>query len=144
MPTCVALVVACGRGERFGGDRPKQYLALAGKPLLRHSLERLRRHSGIDAVRAVIHPDDAALYAAAAEGLDLLEPVPGGASRQESVRAGLESLSGDPPEWVLIHDGVRPFLGPDLIGRVWRALGAHAAALPVLPVPPVQPARRAA
>jgi 2-C-methyl-D-erythritol 4-phosphate cytidylyltransferase/2-C-methyl-D-erythritol 2,4-cyclodiphosphate synthase len=126
--------VACGRGERFGGDRPKQYLPLAGMPLLRHCLERLCRHPGIERVRVVVHPDDAALYAAATEGLDMLEPVPGGATRQDSVRQGLESLSEDPPEWVLIHDGVRPLIGPALIGRVRRALGAHAAALPVLPV----------
>jgi 2-C-methyl-D-erythritol 4-phosphate cytidylyltransferase/2-C-methyl-D-erythritol 2,4-cyclodiphosphate synthase len=103
-------------------------------PLLRHCLERLCRHPGIERVRVVVHPDDAALYAAATEGLDMLEPVPGGATRQDSVRQGLESLSEDPPEWVLIHDGVRPLIGPALIGRVRRALGAHAAALPVLPV----------
>ena len=77
VPTCVALVVASGRGERFGGDRPKQYLPLAGKPLLRHCLERFCRHARIDRVRAVVHPDDAALYAAAAAGLDLLDPVRG-------------------------------------------------------------------
>jgi 2-C-methyl-D-erythritol 4-phosphate cytidylyltransferase/2-C-methyl-D-erythritol 2,4-cyclodiphosphate synthase len=134
MPTCVALIVAGGRGERFGGDRPKQYLSLAGKPLLRHCLERFCHHPGIDRVRAVLHPDDAAMYAAAADGLDLLDPVPGGVSRQDSVRLGLESLTDDPPEWVLIHDGVRPLVSPALIGRVRHGLGAHAAALPVLPV----------
>ena len=134
MPTCVALVVASGRGERFGGDRPKQYLPLAGKPLLRHALERLCRHPSIDGVRAVIHPDDASLYAAAAEGLEVLEPVPGGPTRQDSVRLGLESLLGLSPELVLIHDGARPLVSPTVIDRVLQALRTCAAALPVLPV----------
>jgi 2-C-methyl-D-erythritol 4-phosphate cytidylyltransferase / 2-C-methyl-D-erythritol 2,4-cyclodiphosphate synthase len=134
LPTCVALVVASGRGERFGGDRPKQYLSLAGKPLLRHALERFCRHPGLDGVRTVIHPEDGALYVAAADGLALLDPVPGGATRQESVRLGLESLAEDPPELVLIHDGARPLLAPAVIDRVLQGLQGHAAVLPVLPV----------
>ena len=134
MPTCVALIVASGRGERFGSDRPKQYLPLAGKPLLRHSLERLRRHPGIDHVRAVIHSDDAVLYAAAVDGLDLLEPVPGGRTRQESVRLGLESLLGRPPALVLIHDGARPLVSASIIEGVLQGLRGHPAAVPVLPV----------
>jgi 2-C-methyl-D-erythritol 4-phosphate cytidylyltransferase / 2-C-methyl-D-erythritol 2,4-cyclodiphosphate synthase len=134
LPRCVALVVASGRGERFGGDRPKQYLPLAGKPLLRHTLERLCRHPGIDRVRAVIHPDDAGLYGAAADGLDLLEPVPGGMARQDSVRLGLESLVREPPELVLIHDGARPLIGAAVVDGVLQALRGYPAALPVLPV----------
>jgi 2-C-methyl-D-erythritol 4-phosphate cytidylyltransferase/2-C-methyl-D-erythritol 2,4-cyclodiphosphate synthase len=134
LPTCVALVVACGRGERFGSDRPKQYLPLAGKPLLRHALGRLCRHPAVDRVRAVIHPDDAALYTAAAEGLDLLEPVPGGATRQDSVRLGLESLVDQPPELVLIHDGARPLVSAAVVDGVLQALRSYPAALPVLPV----------
>src|SRR5678815_2526116 len=99
---CVALVVAAGRGTRAGGDLPKQYRELGGRAVLRWSLERFRRHPRIDAVRAVIHPDDRALYDAAAEGLDLLPPVHGGVSRQDSVRLGLESLSSLQPKTVLI------------------------------------------
>jgi 2-C-methyl-D-erythritol 4-phosphate cytidylyltransferase / 2-C-methyl-D-erythritol 2,4-cyclodiphosphate synthase len=134
LATCVALVVASGRGARFGGDRPKQYLALAGKPLLRHCLERFARHPVIDRVRAVVHPDDATFYAEASAGLALLDPVPGGATRQDSVRLGLESLVGDPPRLVLIHDGARPLPGAALIDRVVDGLRAHAAVLPALPV----------
>jgi 2-C-methyl-D-erythritol 4-phosphate cytidylyltransferase/2-C-methyl-D-erythritol 2,4-cyclodiphosphate synthase len=130
----VALVVASGRGARFGGDRPKQYLPLAGKPLLRHCLERFCRHPRIDRVRAVVHPDDAPLYAEASDGLALLEPVPGGATRQDSVRLGLESLAGEAPQLVLIHDGARPLPGLALIDRVVDGLGAHMAVLPALPV----------
>ncbi len=66
----VALVVAAGRGERFGGAKPKQYADLAGQPLLRHSLAALARHPAIGRVRAVISPDHQALYEAAGAGAD--------------------------------------------------------------------------
>jgi 2-C-methyl-D-erythritol 4-phosphate cytidylyltransferase / 2-C-methyl-D-erythritol 2,4-cyclodiphosphate synthase len=85
-------------------------------------------------VRAVVHPEDAVGYAAAIDGLDLLDPVAGGATRQESVRLGLESLADEPPELVLIHDAARPLLSAALVDRVLHALGAHAAVLPALPV----------
>ncbi len=134
MADCVALIVASGRGLRFGSERPKQYQPLAGRPVLRHCLERFRAHPAIAAVRAVIHPDDRPLYAAAAAGLDLLEPALGGAARQDSVRLGLESLSGAPPDLVLIHDGVRPLVEPPLIDRVIDGLAEYAAVLPALPV----------
>jgi len=126
--------VASGRGERFGGGLPKQYRRLAGRPVLRHCLQRFAAHPHVDAVRAVIHPDDRALYDEAAEGLALLEPVHGGATRQDSVRLGLESLAAEPPELVLIQDGVRALPDADLIDRVLDALQAHAAVLPALPV----------
>src|SRR5919198_1299636 len=92
MPGCAAIIVAAGRGTRLGAPLPKQYLTLGGVKLLRHSLAAFARHPGIDVARAVIHPDDRAHYDEAAEGLDLLPPVAGGATRQDSVRNGLESL----------------------------------------------------
>ncbi len=134
MGTTVALVVAAGRGERLGGDRAKQYLPLGGQPLLRYSLAAFARHRRVDAVRAVIHPDDEALYAMTAAGLDLLAPVTGGASRQESVRLGLESLAEQKPARVLIHDGARPFVDGDLIDRVLAGLEAAAGAIAALPM----------
>jgi 2-C-methyl-D-erythritol 4-phosphate cytidylyltransferase / 2-C-methyl-D-erythritol 2,4-cyclodiphosphate synthase len=134
LATCVSLVVASGRGERFGGDVPKQYRRLAGQAVLRHCLQRFAAHPRIDAVRAVIHPDDRALYDEAAQGLALLEPAHGGATRQDSVRLGLASLEADPPELVLIHDGVRALPDAALIDRVLDGLQAHAAVLPALPV----------
>jgi len=82
----------------------------------------------------VIHADDRALYEEAAAGLDLLAPANGGATRQESVRHGLESLRAAAPEVVLIHDGVRPLLDAALIDRVLDGLARHAAVLPALPV----------
>ncbi|HUJ97638.1 MAG TPA: bifunctional 2-C-methyl-D-erythritol 4-phosphate cytidylyltransferase/2-C-methyl-D-erythritol 2,4-cyclodiphosphate synthase [Stellaceae bacterium] len=134
MASCIALVVAAGRGTRLGAPLPKQYLPLAGKPVLRYSLETLTSHPGIEAVRVVFNPDDAASYEAAARGLDLLPPVAGGAARQDSVRLGLESLAAAPPARVLIHDAARPFLDRATIDRVLAALDEAPGAIPALPV----------
>ncbi len=134
MTSCIALIVASGRGERFGSQRPKQYLSLAGRPVLRHCLERFCAHPKIGAVRAIIHSDDLELYREAAAGLDLLEPVAGGPTRQESVRLGLESLAPLAPGQVLIHDGARPLVGKELIDRVLDGLWQWPAVLPTLPV----------
>jgi 2-C-methyl-D-erythritol 4-phosphate cytidylyltransferase / 2-C-methyl-D-erythritol 2,4-cyclodiphosphate synthase len=134
MASCIALVVAAGRGTRLGGPLPKQYLPLAGRPVLRYSLEALSSHPGIDAVRVVFNPDDAATYDAATRGLALLPPVAGGAARQDSVRFGLESLADAPPERVLIHDGARPFLDAGTIDRVLAALAEAPGAIPALPL----------
>jgi len=129
-----ALIVAAGRGQRFGGALPKQYATLAGVPLLRHTLCAFAAHPAVATVRAVIHPDDRPLYEAAAAGLDLAEPVAGGASRQDSVLRGLESLAGDPPARVLVHDGARPFVSAAVIDRVLSALDDSPGAIAALPV----------
>jgi 2-C-methyl-D-erythritol 4-phosphate cytidylyltransferase / 2-C-methyl-D-erythritol 2,4-cyclodiphosphate synthase len=134
MTGCIALVVAAGRGTRLGGPLPKQYRELAGRPVLRHSLERFIKHPGIDNVRAVIHPGDRQFYLEAAAGLNLLEPVDGGDERQESVRKGLESLIELAPDTVLIHDAARPFVDDALINRVISALDERAGAIPAVPV----------
>ncbi len=134
MTETVALVVAAGRGQRFGGPLPKQYAELAGRPVLGHSLARLAAHPRIDRVVAVIHPDDRLLYDRAAAGLELPEPTAGGASRQDSVRLGLESLEARAPGAVLIHDGARPFIGAAVIDRVLEALGGTTGAIAALPV----------
>src|SRR5208282_939307 len=132
--SCIALVVAAGRGSRLGGARPKQYLDLGGKTLLRHALDSLTSHGGISSVRVVFDPGDAALYEQATSGLDLLPPVAGGAKRQDSVRLGLESLAALNPARVLVHDGARPFLDAGLVDRVLAALDRTPAAIPALPV----------
>ena len=134
MSGAIALVVAAGRGSRFGAELPKQYAPLGGRPLLRHSLDAFARHPRIDGVTAVIHPDDQAHYEAAANGLDLPAPAPGGATRQESVLKGLERLEPLAPEVVLIHDGARPFVGAAVIDRVLDALATSAGAIAALPV----------
>tara|TARA_R110002072_G_scaffold2229_5_gene18280 strand:- start:2546 stop:3796 length:1251 start_codon:yes stop_codon:yes gene_type:complete len=136
MTYCIALVVAAGRGQRFGAAGPKQYELLGGQAVLRHSVTRLLRASDVDAVRVVIHPEDQDLYQSAVGDLDLLSPVPGGATRQESARRGLESLSAHRPAvtHVLIHDAARPFPNQAVIARLLRALADSPGALPALPL----------
>jgi 2-C-methyl-D-erythritol 4-phosphate cytidylyltransferase/2-C-methyl-D-erythritol 2,4-cyclodiphosphate synthase len=134
MSGCIALVVAAGRGSRFGSETPKQYLDLAGEPVLRRALKVFAGHRLVSAVRPVINMDDRDLFEAAALGLDILEPTGGGATRQESARLGLESLTGLNPDKVLIHDAARAFVGGGVISRVIAALEDAPGAIPVLPV----------
>jgi 2-C-methyl-D-erythritol 4-phosphate cytidylyltransferase / 2-C-methyl-D-erythritol 2,4-cyclodiphosphate synthase len=129
-----AIVVAAGRGLRAGGDLPKQYRRILGEPVIRPSLATLVRHDEISAVQPVIHPDDAGLFEPAAAGLDLLPAVPGGASRQASVRAGLEALEPRSPDLVLVHDAARPFASAALIARAIAAARKSGAAVPVIAV----------
>jgi 2-C-methyl-D-erythritol 4-phosphate cytidylyltransferase / 2-C-methyl-D-erythritol 2,4-cyclodiphosphate synthase len=132
----VALIVAAGRGHRLGGSLPKQYRRLAGMPVLRHSVLAFLRHLAVATVQAVIHPDDRELYDAALRGLDLPPPVPGGATRQESVWRGLEAIAagGHAPGVVLIHDAARPLVLPATITAVLAALETAPAAIAALPV----------
>ena len=127
----VALIVAGGRGVRAGDGVPKQYRDIGGVPVLRHAIEAFVCHPAIDGVQVVIHADDAALYAKAVAGLGLPAPVHGGATRQQSVLAGLEALEAT---HVLIHDAARPFVTGGMIDRVVAALGHHDGATPALPL----------
>jgi 2-C-methyl-D-erythritol 4-phosphate cytidylyltransferase / 2-C-methyl-D-erythritol 2,4-cyclodiphosphate synthase len=129
-----AVVVAAGRGLRAGGETPKQYRMLVGEPMVHASLAVLARHPAVAAVQPVIHPDDAALYRQAVAGLDLRPPVAGGATRQVSVRAGLEALVPLRPDLVLVHDGARPFASPALIARAIAAAQASGAAVPAIAI----------
>src|SRR5262249_51051189 len=128
-----AVVVAAGRGLRAGGDQPKQYRMVGGQPVIRPSLATLAAHPGIGAVQPVIHPEDVHRFEGASAGLALLPAVFGGATRQASVRAGLEALASRKPELVLVHDAARPFASPTLIARAIAA-ARSGAAVPVLPV----------
>ncbi|MBP7000741.1 bifunctional 2-C-methyl-D-erythritol 4-phosphate cytidylyltransferase/2-C-methyl-D-erythritol 2,4-cyclodiphosphate synthase [Amaricoccus sp.] len=131
------LIVAAGRGERLGGDTPKQYLRLGDAAILARAARALLVHPAVDAVQVVIAPGDDARYAAAMAGLAdprLLPPVAGGADRAASVRAGLEALAPHAPGGVLIHDAARPFLAGAVIDRVLAALDDAPAAFPALPV----------
>jgi 2-C-methyl-D-erythritol 4-phosphate cytidylyltransferase/2-C-methyl-D-erythritol 2,4-cyclodiphosphate synthase len=127
-----AIIVAAGRGERTGGL--KQYRPLAGEPVLRRVLRLFVAHPGIDAVQPVIHPADEAEFRATAAGIDCLPPVPGGATRQASVRAGLEALFRENPTLVLVHDAARPLASRALLDRALAAARESGAAIPVLPV----------
>lgn len=129
-----AIVVAGGRGFRAGGNLPKQYRELAGQPVIRPSLALLTGHGEVAVVQPVIHRDDEARYLTAAAGLDLLPPVFGGATRQASVRAGLEALQSHRPELVLIHDAARPFASPALVTRAIDAARQSGAAIPAIAV----------
>ncbi len=134
------LVVAAGRGSRVGSGVPKQYRDIAGRPLLAHTLSNLLKSAPRTEILCVIHLDDRIYYDRAAAHLEpderarLLDPVAGGATRQASVRFGLEALAQAPqrPEIVLIHDGARPFSTVDLIGRARLAAKHYGAAVPGL------------
>jgi 2-C-methyl-D-erythritol 4-phosphate cytidylyltransferase/2-C-methyl-D-erythritol 2,4-cyclodiphosphate synthase len=131
---CVAVIVASGRGQRFGSDLPKQYVPLAGRPLLRHTIQRFIDHPEVSDVLTVIHADDRSRYDEATRGLSLMAPVIGGETRQDSARLGLESLAALSPDFVLIHDGARPLVGGSVISAVIRALGEYEGSVPALPV----------
>jgi len=130
----VALVLAAGRGVRAGGGTPKQYRSIAGEPMLRRTVRAFLEHPRVDAVRVVTDPADDALYREALSGLALLPPVAGGATRQLSGRAGLESLVEQAPAKVLIHDAARPFVSAGIIDRVLDALESGPAAIAAMPV----------
>jgi 2-C-methyl-D-erythritol 4-phosphate cytidylyltransferase/2-C-methyl-D-erythritol 2,4-cyclodiphosphate synthase len=134
MQPVYALVVAAGRGSRFGGERPKQYLPLAGRMVLYHAVSAFARHPRIAGVQVMIRPEDRAVFDDAVAGLPVLPPCAGGATRQESVRLGLEALAPHQPQCVLIHDGARPFVAAVLIDRVVDALDRAPAAIPCLPL----------
>jgi 2-C-methyl-D-erythritol 4-phosphate cytidylyltransferase/2-C-methyl-D-erythritol 2,4-cyclodiphosphate synthase len=102
--------------------------------LLRRTLLPLVEHPQVHAVRAIIHPEDRELYDAVTNGLNLMNPAPGGDSRQESVLRGLESLADRAPETVLVHDAARPFVTGELISRVLSALQSTPGAIPAMPV----------
>ncbi|MFL5034845.1 MAG: bifunctional 2-C-methyl-D-erythritol 4-phosphate cytidylyltransferase/2-C-methyl-D-erythritol 2,4-cyclodiphosphate synthase [Microvirga sp.] len=130
-----AVVVAAGRGSRVGGEIPKQYRALAGKPVIVHAIEKLLTAPLVHYVLPVIHPDDRPRFEDAVPGLQttpgkLLPPVSGGGTRQESVHRGLEALVDRAPDLVLIHDAARPFASAELFERAIAAGRAHGAAVP--------------
>ncbi|MBW8269438.1 bifunctional 2-C-methyl-D-erythritol 4-phosphate cytidylyltransferase/2-C-methyl-D-erythritol 2,4-cyclodiphosphate synthase [Caldovatus aquaticus] len=132
-----ALLMAAGRGSRFGGETPKQFLPLLGLPVIRWAAESLLAEGRVDALLPVCAPEEAPRVAAALEGLPgLRPPVAGGATRRESVRAGLEALAAAaaPPRLVLVHDAARPFVPPGTVGRLLAALERAPGAIPAQPV----------
>jgi 2-C-methyl-D-erythritol 4-phosphate cytidylyltransferase/2-C-methyl-D-erythritol 2,4-cyclodiphosphate synthase len=136
MTVCDALVVAAGRGRRFGSARPKQYQPLAGQPVLRRTIEAFLRLGAVRRVQAVIAPDDRDLYEEAVQGLTLPPPVLGGDTRQASVAAGLEALADNPPDLVAIHDGARPLVPATVLDAALAVLARLdlAGAIAALPV----------
>ena len=124
-----AIIVAAGTGSRFGGALPKQFAAIAGKPVIRWAAEALARHA------IYIQPvGDAAMIEPALAGLPHLPCVPGGATRQASVRAGLEALQALAPDVVLVHDAARPHVPAHTIPSLLAALENYEGAIPAVPV----------
>jgi 2-C-methyl-D-erythritol 4-phosphate cytidylyltransferase/2-C-methyl-D-erythritol 2,4-cyclodiphosphate synthase len=133
----IAIVVAAGRGSRAGGEVPKQYRRLGGRPLLALTLDALLSHPRVDGVLCAIHPDDRALYEEAVSALEshpsqkLLSPIHGGETRQISVCRALEGLAAQGgPEICLVHDAARPFADEALIDRAIEAGLTYGAAVP--------------
>ncbi len=134
------VIVAAGRGERAGApeEGPKQYRPIGGRPVIEHTLEHFLGWGGTAEIVVVIHPDDRALFEPIAKRLnatDTIMTVIGGASRQQSVLAGLEALESKGITHVMIHDAVRPFIDADLLQRIAETLSAgDKAVLPAVPV----------
>ena len=124
-----AILLAGGTGSRFGAETPKQFLPLAGAPVLRHAAAAL-----LDAGVPIQPVGDPARVAAALAPLAHRPVVPGGETRQDSVRAGLAALAADAPELVLIHDGARPLIPPDTIPALLAALETADGAIPAVAV----------
>jgi 2-C-methyl-D-erythritol 4-phosphate cytidylyltransferase/2-C-methyl-D-erythritol 2,4-cyclodiphosphate synthase len=134
MPDVAAVIVAAGRGARAGGDLPKQFRQIGGEIMLRRTLSMFVEAGNVGRVQPVINPEDIALFQAATANIAMLPPAFGGATRQASVRAGLEALNARPPDIVLIHDAARPFASAELIARAIAAALRTGAAIPALPV----------
>jgi 2-C-methyl-D-erythritol 4-phosphate cytidylyltransferase len=132
-----AVLVAAGRGERLGGDRPKAFAPLRGRPLLAESLERLEASGWIDAVVVVAREDWEEPSILVAEELGcgkVTATVTGGRTRAESVRIGVAETDGGAVA-IVVHDAARPLLPEDVLERVLGALGAGwDGAVPALPV----------
>ena len=134
METLGAVVVAAGRGSRMGAAISKQYLPLDGVPVLARSLLALDAVSAISDIALVCGADDVELCRGLADRYrisKLRAIVPGGSERQQSVYAGLGQLGN---EWVIVHDGVRPFIVEDDVVRCWQAAVEHGAAVLAVPV----------
>lgn len=139
--SCGVVIVAAGRGERAGShaEGPKQYRRIGGKPVISHTLDLFVNWQPARHIVVVIHPDDAALFemarAAATPAGSRLTVVHGGATRQQSVLAGLDVLTSHAVSHVLIQDAVRPFVEPAILERTLTAFNHGArAVLPAVAV----------
>src|SRR3954468_17532221 len=137
MPTpkrTAAIIVAAGRGLRAGSGGPKQYRSIGGRTVISRAMEPFCRHPQVFAVQPVLNPDDAAMFNDAVCDMRYQSPADGGATRQVSVRAGLEALVSQSPDIVLIHDAARPFVTAAVILRAMDAASLTGAAVPAIAV----------
>ncbi|WP_168464571.1 bifunctional 2-C-methyl-D-erythritol 4-phosphate cytidylyltransferase/2-C-methyl-D-erythritol 2,4-cyclodiphosphate synthase [Wolbachia endosymbiont of Ctenocephalides felis wCfeT] len=118
------LIVAAGVGKRYNDTTPKQYIKLRGKSVLLHTVEKFLANNHTDYVRIVINENHEGLYKEATLSItnNILSPVYGGASRQDSVKLGLESLQQISPDFVMVHDACRPFISDNLIDRLVESI----------------------
>lgn len=126
----VAIVVAGGKGVRFGGDRPKQFLEVNGSPIIIHTLRQFERCREIGSVVVVLPAEETAGFQSLIEKFALQKVsqiVAGGATRAQSVKQGLSAIND--AEVVAVHDGVRPLVTPDEIDEVVKAATASGAAI---------------
>jgi 2-C-methyl-D-erythritol 4-phosphate cytidylyltransferase len=133
----IAIVAAAGRGKRMGSERPKQFLELAGIPVIVHTLRRFEQSTEINEVVVVLSPEDVAEFHSLAGSYSLkkvVRVVPGGDTRAESVWKGLESIRSVATEIVAVHDGVRPFVTADEIDAVVREARISGAAILTAPI----------
>lgn len=131
------IIVAGGKGLRMGGDLPKQFLPLDGKPVLMRTIERFREYS--DSLQIILvlprEQQDYWRQLCAKYGFSVAHTVVnGGATRFHSSQNGLAAVPDDAQGVVGIHDGVRPFVSVETIARCFEAARQYGAALPVLPV----------
>ena len=129
-----AILVAAGRGLRAGAGGPKQYRTVGGQTVIFRAMQAFCGHPDVSTVQPVVNPDDIALFNDAVASLRHAAPAKGGATRQASVHAGLEALTADKPDIVLIHDAARPFVTSAVISRAIDAAGRTGAAVPAIPV----------
>src|SRR6185295_2877502 len=128
----VAIIAAAGQGTRMAGKRPKQFLELAGTPILIHTLKAFERCDVIHEIIVVLAAGEADGFRVLAEehGLrKIAAVVQGGRSRAESVLHGLQAVDAGAAEVVAVHDGVRPFVTVDEISRTVAAAGLEGAAI---------------
>jgi 2-C-methyl-D-erythritol 4-phosphate cytidylyltransferase len=133
----VAIIAAAGVGSRMGGKRAKQFLELAGIPIIFHTLRSFERCDAIQEIVVVLPAQETAGFLALANKHQLRKlskVVSGGASRAESVWRGLQSVRSATAEIVAVHDGVRPFVTPEEISRTVAAASEHGAAVLVASV----------
>ena len=128
------IIVAAGRGIRAGAGIPKQYRRIGGLAVLEHTLRAFLDNSSTGPIMVVIGPDDQARFESlpSSATAGVLSCI-GGASRTESVRAGLAALADMQIDYVMIHDAARPFIDAPLLARLTDALQTADAVIPVLP-----------
>jgi 2-C-methyl-D-erythritol 4-phosphate cytidylyltransferase len=128
----VAIIAAAGQGTRMAGKRPKQFLDLAGTPIIFHTLKVFEQCDAIQEIIVVVAAEETAWFLSLVDKHDLRKikaVVPGGATRAESVLHGLDAVEKRNPEIVAVHDGVRPFVTADEIARTVQAAKLEGAAI---------------